>query len=351
MAMFELTPKEAKTEIIKLLEANLVPALKSSPGMGKSSLVKEIAQEFNLKLIDIRLSQYDPADLQGLPMRIPGERRAEHVTFDTFPISTDSLPEGYDGWLIFFDEYNSCAKATQAAAYKIILDRMVGNANLHENAFIVCAGNRDDDKAITVRQSTAMQSRLTHLFMRSDFREFSDHAMKSGYDSRVIGFLESQPHKLHVFDPDHQDCTFPCPRTWEFVSKYITGRTYEDISTATLAGQIGSGPAVEFYTFLQEADLLPSFGSILRDPTKTMIPDKKSTQYALVSLLLSKIERDQFATLDRYMQRIRATEIRVLFYRGVFFKFPDIFQDPDFRQATKEMTLFLHGKYDDPAAA
>ena len=45
------------------LKAKLVPMLHGSPAVGKSSVVKEIAQHFNLKLIDLRLSQCDPTDL------------------------------------------------------------------------------------------------------------------------------------------------------------------------------------------------------------------------------------------------------------------------------------------------
>lgn len=51
-------------ELITLaLKANLVPMVHGSPALGKSSIVKQIAKKFNLKLIDLRLSQCDPTDL------------------------------------------------------------------------------------------------------------------------------------------------------------------------------------------------------------------------------------------------------------------------------------------------
>ena len=45
------------------LKAKLVPMLHGSPGLGKSAVIKQIAKNFNLKLIDLRLSQCDPTDL------------------------------------------------------------------------------------------------------------------------------------------------------------------------------------------------------------------------------------------------------------------------------------------------
>ena len=48
--------------IAKYIQAKIVPMLTGSPGMGKSAIVKDIAKTYNLKLIDLRLSQCDPTD-------------------------------------------------------------------------------------------------------------------------------------------------------------------------------------------------------------------------------------------------------------------------------------------------
>jgi len=39
------------------------------PGVGKSQIVAQIAQEKETHLIDIRLSQLEPSDLRGIPFR------------------------------------------------------------------------------------------------------------------------------------------------------------------------------------------------------------------------------------------------------------------------------------------
>lgn len=59
----QITPDQAPEFVKDVLRAKLVPMLTSSPGMGKSSIAKQIAKEWNLKLIDVRLSQCDPCDL------------------------------------------------------------------------------------------------------------------------------------------------------------------------------------------------------------------------------------------------------------------------------------------------
>ena len=54
-------------QVIRLLrayiEARIVPMVVGSPGVGKSDLVRQVAATYGLKLIDVRLAQCDPTDL------------------------------------------------------------------------------------------------------------------------------------------------------------------------------------------------------------------------------------------------------------------------------------------------
>ena len=58
---------KVRESIFLALNANLPIFLQGSPGIGKSDLVKSVASKCNLELIDLRLSQCDITDLNGLP--------------------------------------------------------------------------------------------------------------------------------------------------------------------------------------------------------------------------------------------------------------------------------------------
>ncbi len=60
---FHVSTANMLTTLNQIIPKGLVPLVSSSPGMGKSSIAKEYAKEHNLFLIDIRLTTYDPADL------------------------------------------------------------------------------------------------------------------------------------------------------------------------------------------------------------------------------------------------------------------------------------------------
>jgi len=320
-----MTPSKAKADAIRCIVAGCVPFIQSSPGLGKSSLAHEIAKEGNLKLIDLRLSQCAPEDLQGLPMKamINGVEKAQFVPFDTFPLATDPLPQGSDGWLLFLDEFNSASKSVQAAAYKLTLDRMVGLHKLHPKVAIMCAGNLQTDKAIVNVMSTAMQSRLVHILMEASKPEWIDWATTKGIDFRVIGFIEFQPSKLHMFHPDHQELTFPCPRTWEFVSRLI--KNSQDVSDmmALLSGVIGPGVALEFVKFCEEYTRIPKLSAIINDPKNIMVPVELSTRFAVLTMLMACVDLTNVKKVIQYIGRFQPDE-QIIFYRGALNRDPKL---------------------------
>ena len=63
MSLQTVSLKQATEFCFQTLKANLVTYLAGSPGVGKSAVARQLAKKFNLKLIDIRLSQEDPTVL------------------------------------------------------------------------------------------------------------------------------------------------------------------------------------------------------------------------------------------------------------------------------------------------
>ena len=91
----------AEALVLDVLKAKLVPFLTSSPGVGKSSLARQIANKHHLELIDVRLSQVDPVDLNGLIMKV-GDK-VEYAPLNLFPLEGTPLPEGKKGWLVLLN--------------------------------------------------------------------------------------------------------------------------------------------------------------------------------------------------------------------------------------------------------
>jgi hypothetical protein len=319
--MLTVSPNQAYKEIVHCIKVGLVPLLTGSPGTSKSAIVHKIAKDFKLKLIDVRLSSRMPEDISGYPMR--NGNKATFFPFDIFPTDTDQIPEGYNGWLLFFDELTSATKPMQAAAYQPILDHMVGSFKLHKNCFIVAAGNKITDNAVVNQMSTALQSRVIHYELEVSHKEFNEHAIQNDYDHRVTGFINYLPSRLTDFRPDHTDKTFACPRTWEFVSRLVKG---EDITAELLpriAGAIGRGVAQEFITFAQEYHRIPKMAEILSRPETLDIPKEASTKYATISMLMENFTPESLDQIILYLKRF-GIELQIVFCRGAVARQPKL---------------------------
>jgi hypothetical protein len=345
--LYRCTPRQTRAFVEDVIGAGLVPFVQSSPGMGKSSIMRAIARAYRLWLIDHRLSTSAPEDLSGLPEFFTdkdGIRRARFAPFDIFPVAGTEVPEGYDGWMLFLDEANSGTKMVHAASYKLILDKMVGQLKLHERVAITMAGNLSTDRAIVNPLSTAMQSRVIHIEMVINFLEWlEDVAFAEKYDDRIIAFLNWKENYLMDFRPDHQDRTFCSPRTWEFMNRLITGKEVTEEKTALYAGSITSGVAVEFVQFCQIYHDLLTIRDVLRDPTGVAVPRDPERKWALVSHLMGQVDDKNFTDVCLFIDRMDLS-FRVLFFRSVMSQQPKLRHHPAFLKSALELDRYLNPK-------
>ena len=325
--MFEVNAVELEECLTEDLKAGLTPMVSSSPGMGKSDIIRTIARKFKLKVIDFRVSQCEPVDMQGYPGVIDG-RMTFHIP-EYFPIEGDTIPDGYDGWLLFLDEFNSGNKQTEAAAYKLILDKEVYKHKLHPRCLIAAAGNLTTDRAIVNTQSTATTSRLTHYRMRIDHKVWVDWANAHEIDHRIVSLIKFKPELLHRFDTSTSELTFPCPRTWEFASKVIINKaTVDHITKTRLAGTVGEGAAVELATYSESYQNLPTIDQILANPKAGWkVPKEPSELFAVTTMLSHNSTPDTIEKMMIANSRL-PTEMQVVTLKDIYKRSPELKKYP-----------------------
>lgn len=323
---------EVIPHVKRVISHRLVPMLHGAPAIGKSDIIRKIAKDGNLKVIDVRLSTYDPADMNGLPnFGTNGKRTiAEYVGFDVFPVEGDDLPldaEGkpMNGWILFLDELPSAAPAVQAAAFKVILDRYVGQQKLHDRVFIVAAGNTEDDGAIVNPIPTPLQSRMVNFLVVTDLKSFMKWALPNGLDYRIAAFLEFKPEYVHHFKPDHDDLTFAAPRTWMFVNSLIKGKPVtRDNDLALIAGCVSQGVATEFISFVKLFEDTPKISDIIANPMTAKCPeDNPSLLYATGGSLAQHATKENLPAFIQYIERM-PTEFMVVTLRQILGRHEDL---------------------------
>jgi hypothetical protein len=249
-----LTPQGVKKFLTSLLkrEAGKVPAvfLWGPPGIGKSSIVKQVAKERGIEIIDLRLSLLDAIDLRGIPSV------KDDKCFWTRP---PFLPDKGEG-ILFLDELNTASPSVQNSALQLVLDRRVGEHKLGEGWYIISAGNRLEDSSLVFQLADPLISRFVHVEVQPSVDEWIAWAMKNDIDEKIVGFIKFRPDLLLKIDENRNSINFPCPRSWEFAS--VLMKTGVDPVEA-VESSAGTGVSAEFNGWLKVYDKLPDVEEIL----------------------------------------------------------------------------------------
>lgn len=259
-----MTPSDLKDYLKSLVRENLKIStmIWGPPGIGKSSIVAEVAKEQEVEFVDVRLSQLAPTDLRGLPV-------AEEGVSKWYP--PEFLPRGGKG-ILFLDELNMALPAMQGVAQQLILDRRVGSYVLPDGWFVWAAGNRKEDRAAVFDMPAPLANRFLHLEVRPDFESFKVYAMGAKVQEEIIAFLSFRPSLLHKLDP--QMPAWPSPRSWMMAScLYACG--------LAIGPAVGVETESEFEAFVKVYQNLPNLTDILMGKGgKIPFPNEPSVRYA-----------------------------------------------------------------------
>lgn len=335
--------KKLKQALRVILDANLIAYIEGSPGVGKSDVVRAIAEERDLEVIDLRLSQCDPTDLVGLPY-FTGEgdkRRASFTPLDLFPLEDAKPAKGKKGWIIFLDELPSAAPAVQAAAYRLLLDREVGQHKLHEKVWLIAAGNKITDGAIVNEMSSALQSRIVKLELEPQLDEWLDWASHERIDVFITTFLKWKADAFYTFDPSMPGKAYACPRTWAMASKLLANGLTKELSEV-LHGTLGMATATEFFAYASVKDGLPDIQQILNNPSTTPVPRDLNLRWATIATLVSHTNKDTLDAIAEYVERF-SQDFKFLFFRDVLRRYDELESHPIMVKWLDEMAQLLYG--------
>ena len=292
-----VTSQQARRSVLKAFNHKRPLFLWGPPGIGKSEMVADIAAELGGYMIDLRLGQMEPTDIRGIPFynkEIGKMDWAEPVDLPSAELATE-----YPIVVLFLDEMNSAAPSVQAAAYQLILNRRIGKYVLPDNVVIVAAGNRESDKGVTYRMPTPLANRFVHQEMKCDFPSWQEWAVNHNIHKDVVGYLSFSKNDLYDFDPKSASRAFATPRSWTFVSEFLSDESGDDDTVMNLiAGTVGEGLAVKFMAHRKVAGKMPKPEDILSGKEKELNVKEVSAMYSLVISMCYELKASVEAKVD-----------------------------------------------------
>ena len=233
------------------------------PGIGKSSIIHQIASELKMNMIDLRLAQLEPTDLRGVPMPNKETLRAdwylpafwpERSTEDGKRIVVDKdgnetvikykageCPIGPG--IVFLDEIEKAPVSVKNASLQLVLDRRIGSYLLPDDWAMICAGNREEDGCFSAPLGKALENRMIHFDVEPKVEDWAAWARDNGILEDIIGFLYFKSDLLYKNTDDH---AFPTPRSWETGSRLLRLAKGARERKELLQASVGTGAAQEF---------------------------------------------------------------------------------------------------------
>lgn len=243
-----ITLRQAK-KLIQCMAHEQSFLLLAAPGVGKSEMIYQAADEMKLPCRSLLGTQIAPEDVSGVP-RIIGER-------SVFCPPRLLLPESPEPFCLFLDELPACAPDVQKAFYSLLLERRIGEFHLPKGSWVVAAGNRVQDRALVRAMSSALINRVTILNIRVDASEWLAWAERHYVRREIRGFISYMPEALMRAVPS-EPVPFSTPRAWTLLSRALdmaekSGILTDDNRRVLAFGRLSPEDAAVFCALAEEA--------------------------------------------------------------------------------------------------
>ena len=328
--MQTVTATDLKQEIRDNMRIGLNTMIWGGPGIGKSEIPQQVANELNIPLLDFRANLFDPVDVRGIPYTrddLSVASGAMKITSwappDIFPSEETHGPRG----LFMIDELPTAPPATQNAFLQLLLTRQVGNYKMPDGWSCLAAGNRLTDGASVYQMPSPVRNRLMHYELEPSLDAWCEWALKNKVNTTLVSFMRYRPNLLYSFKAD--EYAFPTPRSWSFVDKRLRLTKNMDDSRLFfgIAGAVGTGPAGEFLAFAKIADKLPDIDNLIANPSSYMPSEDPAVLYALTGAVASRAEESKLENIMKLGKKI-PTEFQVVLVKSILAIDKALFNQP-----------------------
>ena len=283
--------KDFQASLPYLVQAELTPFIWGHAGIGKTSIVKQYAQEMGYKFFPFYLgTQSDIGDILGLAEFVDNGDGTKSTAFAIPKWLKETItyceqnPDS--GAIIFLDEFNRARRDILNGMFSLALDKTFHTLKLPKNCHLIAAGNPPTDEYFTTDvDETALMARFVHVKLEPTFDEWLQFAKTAEIDSNLIGFLKNQPELL---EQKHSDFQLPVKvdrRSFERLNRLFKLNTPTHLLEQMMMGIIGLERTVAFQQYLKKADKPLEGAAILDTNNRPLIEKWSNGEDTTASLL------------------------------------------------------------------
>jgi hypothetical protein len=301
MTLQQVTPQQLMELLTFAIPAKKNVLVVGSPGIGKSSITAQAAQQVDADIIISNPPVEDPTVPAGLPWPDANNGHAKFLPMG--PTAQVLKATKLTVWNL--EDFGQASAAVQAAYMQWLLAREVNGHKLPDCVTFVATSNKRTDRAGVSGILEPVKSRFaTIVELVSNLDQWCQWALKNDIVPEVIAYLRFSPDSLNKFEATADMTNSPIERQWAKVSDWLKLQMPSAIEAAALAGAIGEGEAGQFLAFLKMYRELPSVDGIIMDPDNAKVPTDTSVLWAVATALAARANEKNFTNVARYAERL-----------------------------------------------
>jgi hypothetical protein len=303
--------------------------LSGNPGNRKSSLIRQYAEHINYWYYPILLGQVDPMDMSDMYVPNFDTKTLEKIGLEVF--TNPSIPEGYDGLLVHFEEVRDGQPESKAIMKTLVGDRYHSGQPIHPKCIFMASSNYADAGCGGTELTQSEMARFIDLPCEPVPAEWLEYAAENDVDFDIRLFIHQFPGELNEFDPTCTEFGQPSMRSWSQLSCALSQTKKDEMELRTMLAECyvgkAAGHAFMAFTMLEEA--IPTDRDILSDPEHAVVPENMSAKSAIICMMSEWAKRRRVAGSN--VEPADATAI-ITYFR----QFPEALAVYGIRMITKE---------------
>lgn len=196
------------------------------PGIGKTAIMEQVAQEMNIALVSYSMTHHTRQSALGLPF-------ISHKTYGghAFDVSEYTMSEivasvyemmestGKTEGILFLDEINCVSETLAPSMLQFLQYKTFGKHQIPQGWVVATAGNPPQFNRSVREFDVVTMDRMKVLEVEADYQTWRGYAVNRGIHGCVLTYLDIKKHDFYVMENTVDGKSYVTARGWEDLSE------------------------------------------------------------------------------------------------------------------------------------
>ncbi|MCD7950398.1 MAG: AAA family ATPase [Erysipelotrichaceae bacterium] len=301
--------------------------LVGAPGIGKTAIIEQIAQELHIGLVSYSITHHTRQSALGLPYiqeeEFDGQtyRASEYTMSEIIASIYHKMKEtGIREGILFLDEINCVSETLAPSMLQFLQYKVFGQHRIPEGWIVVTAGNPPQYNQSVREFDMVTEDRLKRIDIEPDYSVWKNWAINEDIHPCILSYLDIRNDQFYKVENTIDGRSFVTPRGWSDLS--IMMKLYElnhiEIDELLIKQYLRDEKIAHQFSVYFELwkkyqsdykvdDILA--GQVSKDIIERAQKASFDERISLIGLLLDKEKQDMKQVLDRRQTIVEAKKI------------------------------------------